>query len=136
MAGGDVSGCVEFSSGYFGFNRFDSGKFGIAFDCTGDTQDGIFGKDPTVDVTAQVLYLDYLELACTTTSARIYDGSGGTILAAALASDVSGVSANTQTWDFRGDPLRCLTAESTSSLCLSSGDGYVSGFMKVWWGRP
>lgn len=133
MATGDVSGCVEFSDTYFGFHRFDSGKYGINFDCTGDTQDVIFCKDPTADVTKAVLYLDYLRLGCGTTSAAILDGSDGTAIVR-LRADSSVTAGGLADWDFGNDPMRCLTAESTQGICLSSGDGDVWGFIKVHWG--
>ena len=137
--GGDVSGCVEFSATYCTFYRFNSGKYGIRFDCTGDTQEAIWAKDPTCDVTKAVLYLDYLDLHCTSGAVRIVEGSGTThgdgTIAYLPGFDMSGAMGAGLTWDFEDDPLRCLTAESTESLCLSSGDGWLWGFMKVHWGE-
>lgn len=132
----DFSGCIEFTAAYCNFFNFNSGKFAVSFDCTGDEQKAIIGKDPTsaTEITKQVFFLEYAQLGCTTTSARLWDGSGGGFICGVLGSDVSGVSANTQSWDFRGDPMRCLTAESTQGICLSSGDGRVCGFIKGFWG--
>jgi hypothetical protein len=129
---GDISLCLEFTATHANFNKFNSGHIGVSWDCTGDEQKSVICKDPTCDLTGSVFYLEYLQLGCGSTDQRIYDGSGGLILAAVLVSDVTGTF-NTETWDFRDDPLRCLVAESTQGLCISSGDGNVCGFLKGYW---
>jgi hypothetical protein len=134
MAGGDVSDCVEMSDGYFGFNRFNSGRFGIAFECTGDGVERIWGKDPTVDVSSSVCYLEYLQLSCASGEVGLYDGSDGTLIGGIKVSDVTPNGTPNSVWDFKGDPLMCLTADNTKSICISAADGHVSGFLKVYWG--
>jgi hypothetical protein len=135
MAGGDVSGCLEMTAAYCNFMKFDSGRFAIVWDCTGDADEVIFGKDPTVDVTGSAFYLDYLKLGCTSTPVRLYDGSGGALIASLVVSDVSPSANMAETWDFRGDPLKCLVAENTESLCISAADGHTWGFIKGGWGK-
>ncbi len=141
---GDMSGCVEMTVGYFGYNRFDSGKIGISFDYTGESDELIFGKDPTMiagdsTVFNNALYIEYIQLATC--------GSGGPVslldgtstnsvpIVTIAGSDVSYGSGNSQVWDFGKDPIVCLTAETTESICVSSaGENYVSGFVKCYWG--
>lgn len=130
----DISDCYEMTAGYGGFNRFNSGKMGIGFDCTGNSSERIFGKDPTVCVTAAVLYLDYAMLSCGTGSVNFVDGSDGDSLFGVAG--CTSLGGNSQEWDFQADPLMCLTAESTSSLCISADNGEVRGFIKVHWGSP
>lgn len=130
----DMSACVEFSAGYFGYFRTTTGHIGLSFDCTGDTQRALICKDPTGDWTRSVFYLEFLQLGCSSTSLRVYDGSGGQFIAGILASDISGGYMNWGIWDFRDDPIRCLTACNTSGICISSGDGYVNGFLQGYWG--
>lgn len=128
----DVSASIEFSANYVNLNRFSSGHLGISFDCTGDTVKAIVGKDPTCIDGNCAFYLEYLQLSCGSTSARLYDGSGGSIIAG-LTNDVS-VASQSLVFDFRDDPYRCLVADNTEGICLSSGDGGVSGFLKGFWG--
>ena len=140
MAGGDISGCLEVSSGYGNLMRFDSGKFGIEFDCTGGADERVWGKDPTVDVTASVLYLEYIQLAGDSTGGLVslVDGSAaGKRVVTLPCSDttVIGGNAGIGVWDFRNDPIICMTAENTQSLCISSTvKGYCGGFVKCYWG--
>lgn len=128
----DLTDCVDFSSSYVNFNRLDHGGFVVTADCTGDTQSCFVSK--ATGFTANAFYLEYLQLGCTSTSARIYDGSAGAIIASCLGSDVSGVSFPTTTSDFRPNALVCLTADSTVGLCLSSGDGFTWGRVQGYWG--
>jgi len=137
MAGGDVSGCLEVSSGYGNLLRYDSGKFGIQFDSTGGVDERIWGKDPTVDVTAQAFYLEYAQLFGCPSGGPISltDGSGGSKIVTVGGSDVSYGGGSQAVWDFQRDPLKCLTADSTQSLCMSSAaNGYCGGFVKGYWG--
>jgi len=136
----DVSGCLEVTVGYGNLIRFDSGKFGIEFDSTGGTDERIWGKDPTCgDMTSQVFFLEYVQLASDATGGPIslVDGSGGSRIVTLTGTDttVVGGGAGIGVWDFRDDPLRCLTADSTQSLCMSSAvKGYCGGFLKGYWG--
>jgi len=128
----DVSASIEFSASYVNLNRFNSGHLGISFDCTGDTQKAIVGKDPTCVDGNAAFHLEYLQFNCGTVSARLYDGSGGSLMFG--GGNDSSVSYNNMTLDFRDDPYKCLVADNTQGICLSSGDGNVSGFIKGYWG--
>ena len=138
MAGGDVSGCLEVSSGFGNLLRFNSGKFGIEFDSTGGADERIWGKDPTVDMTAQVFYLEQVQLAAGESTGGVIslvDGSGGLKIVTLPNGDISSGGGMIGVWDFRDDPLRCLTADSTQSLCMSSTvNGRCGGFIKGYWG--
>ncbi len=137
-AAGDMSNCVEATVGFFGYNRFDSGKIGVSWDFTANAQERIVGKDPALnsnDLTTfkQVLYVDFLQMSCGSGGPiALYDGSGGTLIAALAGVSVGG--GNNGMWDFRGDPLVCLTADNTQSLCISSADAMNTGFVKCHWG--
>lgn len=139
---GDMSGCVEMTIGYFGYHRFNSGKLGISFDYTGGSDENVIGKDITLNandttVTGMVLHIEQVQLSCGSCGpVAIFDGSAGTEPIVALAaSDVSGVTSNEGSWDFRGDPLICLTGDTTQSLCVSSAaNGHIAGFIEAWWG--
>ncbi len=133
MAGGDLSGCIEFSASYVGYYRFNSGRIGVSFDCTGDEVKAIIGKDPTVDLTAQAFYLEQLKMNCGSCQANLYDGSGGQFLVG-IGSDNTAALGGSIDCAWNQDPLVCLTAESTQGICLSSDDGRVSGFIKGYWG--
>ena len=131
----DLSGCIEASAGYYGFFRFTTGSIGISFDSTGGTDERIYGKDSTsaTDITRAKFHLEYLQLSCSSGPIALLDGSedGTTIAPLACGTD----SANSGTWDFRDDPLVCLAAENTQSLCISSPDaGHMGGFIKGYWG--
>ena len=140
MATGDVSGCLEVSSGYGNMLRFESGKFGISFDCTGGIDERIWGKDPTAVYGATALYVDKIQLATCGTGGggpiALIDGSAaGEAIVTLAAHDGTLSSWNEGTWDFKGDPLVCLTADNTQSLCVSSTtNAFISGFIKCWWG--
>jgi len=134
----DMSGCLEVTSGYGNYLRFDSGKFGIFFDGTGDAVERIWGKDPTADVTGAVCLLHKVHLSCATSaSIGLFDGSGGGGIVRLRSSELTATAGATEMWDFEDDPIVCLTAENTQSLSVCAGDGLVSGFLKVSWGtRP
>jgi len=139
---GDFSGCLEVSSGYGNMLRFDSGKYGISFDCTGGTDERIWGKDPTAVVGNQCLYIDKIQLSTCGTggggSIALVDGSAaGQAIVTLSAHDGTLTSGNQGLWDFGNDALVCLTADNTQSLCVSStASAFVSGFVKCWWGAP
>jgi len=136
--GADGSGCLEVTVGYGNMMRFDSGKYGIEFDSTGGVDELIWGKDPTSCVTASVFFLEYVQLASrdiTGGGISLTDGSLGMKIVSLGDGDASGGGPTNGVWDFRGDPLRCLTAESTQSLCMSSTiNGHICGFVKGYWG--
>lgn len=140
MAGGDVSGCLETSSGYGNLMRFNSGKYGVSFDCTGGVDERIFGKDPTVDATKAALYVHYIQLAACGTGGggpvALCDGSGGDAIVTLAAHEGTLTLSNVGFWDFENDPLICLTGDVTQSLCVSSTtSAHISGFVKCHWGK-
>lgn len=132
----DFSGCCEFSGAYGRFNYFESGKFGVDFDFTGNSSERIYGKDPTEasDITKAAFFLDYFRLSCTSGGSylTLTDGSAGAkMLQLYCNTDVGG----REEWDFADDPLVCLTAENTQSLCISATqNGFVTGYIKGHWG--
>lgn len=136
----DFSDNFEVSSGYGNFYRYESGKFGIYFDNSGEGVERIWSKE--ADTTLNVCLLHYIHLSCSTTVAvGLFDGSDGEgivgIKTGDDAGDTSAPMHASQTWDFRDDPLVCLTADTTKSISVCAGDGWVSGFIKVSWGtRP
>lgn len=129
----DFSANYEVSSGYGGYHLFESGKFGIYFDCSGDGVERIWSKE--ADTTQNVCLLHYVHLSCTTVaSVGLFDGSDGDGIVRLRTSDVTYVSqGNSQTWDFKDDPLICMTSDNTKSISVCAGDGWVSGFIKVSW---
>lgn len=135
---GDISGCIEATVGYFGLNNFNSGRYGISFDFTGDDE-RIIGKDPTSVGAGNALYIDYVQLATCGTGAvgqvALCDGSGGVPFITLTAHDGTLTSGNVGVWDFKDDPLVCLTADNTQSVCISSAaSAQTSGFIKCYWG--
>jgi hypothetical protein len=137
--GPDISGCCEFTIGYGNMLKFDSGKYGVEFDSTGGVDERIWGKDPTAVNAKQCLYVEYIHLFGCPTGGPISltDGSAGARIVTAGGSDVSYSGSSWGLWDFKGDPLICITAEGTQSLCISSTiNGYCGGFLKCWWGPP
>ena len=133
----DISVCLEASTGYGNLLKFDSGRYGVSFDSTGGVDERIWGKDPAVGVSASTLYVEYLQLTgCATGGPLAFiDGSTGQAIVSLANSDASYGGGIEGSWDFRGDPLKCLTAESTLSLCVSSTvQGFLSGFIKCHWG--
>lgn len=141
---GDMSGCIEMTVGYFGYHRFESGKIGLTWDCTGGTDERLIGKDPTMiagDTTVfnNALYIDMIQLAGCASGGNValYDGSGGSepVMTLAIGDTTDYEGHQSEVWDFGRDALVCLTAESTSSLCISSTiGGHISGFIKCGWG--
>ena len=131
----DISNCFAVSSGFGGFNRFDSGRLGVNWDNTGNGTERLIAKDNSGDFTAQSFYLEYLQIACSSGKVVLYDGSGGIQIAGVAVGDTSSGYGGTQAWDFKDDPLVTLSAESTQALCISAGQGQTTGFVKGYWGR-
>lgn len=130
MASTDLSQCLETTTGYGAFGRTLSGHVFAEFDATGNASERAYGKDPACCVTLAVFFLEYLQLGCASGGLNLYDGSGGSkILGLADA-----CLARTETWDFRNDPLRCLTACNTQSLCVSAANGFWKGTLIGTWG--
>ena len=134
MAGGDFSGCFEMTAAYGGYFRTLGGKYAVSWDFTGGSSERVIGKDPTIDLSSQVFHLEWATMSCASGAAGLYDGSGAQRLFGIMVSDVSPAGVATQSWDFRDDPLICLTADSTQSLCVSAANGHVCGFIKGFWG--
>jgi len=135
----DMSGCCEFTVGYGNFLHFNSGKYGIEFDSTGGTDERIFGKDPTnADITKSAFWLEYIQLTAGDSSGgalSVMDGSTGLKIVTLPAGDSSYSGGLSQVWDFKDDPIACLTADATYSLCMSSTvKGFCGGFIKGYWG--
>ena len=126
----DISDCYEFTTAYSGFNKFNTGKIGVGFDFTGVSSEKIISKPG--DFTKAALYLEKVSLACgTNTFVNLVDGSTGSSI---LGLPGGSAGANSGEWDFEKDPMKVLEAESTSSLCVSAWNGYVTGFVKAYWG--
>jgi len=138
MATGDVSSCLEASSGYGNMLKFDSGKYWVTFDSTGGVDERIWGKDPTAVYGKSALYVDLIQLGCCATAGPIalIDGSGGLPICNLVGSDVSTSDCGpSEVWDFGDDALVCLTADNTQSLCVSSTiNGHLAGAFRCWWG--
>jgi hypothetical protein len=132
---GEVSACLEMTIGYGSVYRFDSGRIGISFDFTGNSQEKIWAKDPTSVTGNQVWYLEYLSFGCSSGTVNVYDGSAGAFmfgLQVPIEASASG-SAEIQ-HDFKDDPLVCLTTDNTQSICISATNGFTHGFFKGYWG--
>jgi hypothetical protein len=139
---GDISGCYEMSSGGGGFFRFDTGKLGADWDVS-DGDYKVIGKDGTNDLTGSTFYLEQLFVAgCGTGMASVgllTDGSTGTTILGVpvnTGGDGSEPVYASGAWDFKDDPVRCLTAESTLSLCVTCDGGFTRGSLKGYWGPP
>ena len=135
MANGDMSNCFAASTGFGSFNRFNSGRIGVNWDNTGGGTEKVIVKDGSddSDFTKSTFYLEYLQMACASGKVVLYDGSAGLQIAGIAVSDGSAGSTS-QAWDFKDDPLKVLESESTSSLCISAGNGQTTGFVKGYWG--
>jgi hypothetical protein len=133
----DFSGCIEMTAAYANFHYLRDRNFVISFDCTGNGNDLVYGKDSTTatDITKSTFFLEEFQLSCTSGGSYIgiYDGSGGSEIMHPIYC-VSGKGGH-QTWNFEKEPLRCLTAESTQSLCISATqNGFITGYIKGHWG--
>jgi len=128
----DFSANYELSSGYGGYHLFESGKFGIYFDCSGDGVERIWSKE--ADTTLNACLIHYIHLSCATSAGvGLFDGSDGEGIVKLRTSDATATGGLTETWDFRDDPLVCMTSDTTKSISVCAGDGWVSGFIKVSW---
>jgi len=107
---------------------FVSGKRWVIFeeaDSAADTQ-LLVGKDITNGT--QLFHIEYVVLNCATGgNVGVLDGSGAVAPFFRLSGDVS-VGSNSQTWDFREDPMICADSDSTC-LCITA-TGTFNGFVK------
>lgn len=124
-------------AGLFGYNKTLSGKIGVSFDYTGSGVTlPVYGKDavsfPSGSRTA-AFYLTEVWLSCGTVGqVGLKDGSTGTDI---LRIGCGSTGANAIYWDFKHDPLICLTADASVSLCISlAGNGMVAGRVNGFWG--
>jgi len=134
---GDISNCFAVCTGYGNFVRFDSGHVGVSWDLTGEGTERLIWKEPSCDLTAAVFYLEYVQIAigCGSGFCTLNDGTTPTAPIVGLPlSDSSGFGKVSQEWDFKDDPVRCLTACNTQALCITVGDSYATGFIKGYWG--
>ena len=129
---GEWSKTVD-ATGFFGYNQTLNGQMSVEFEVTAIPVAGwILGKSTDVpDLSRQVFYLTEIWLSCGTSTVRIFDGStGDAIVGLSCASS----GATSQHWDFRHNPLLCLTADSTTYLCVSSNGINASGHINGYWG--
>ena len=122
--------------------KFDSGKFGTAFAAVAteasvshlfEFSDAVGGDNTAARMSC---YVSYLQMSCNSAGRpHLRDGSAGTsIVASQPASDVT-IQSYSQAWDFRDDPLVCLTADGTSVLAVDmTAGGAYQGFVKYHFG--
>ena len=131
---GDFSDCVEMTAAYANYTESQLGRVVVSFDCTGNAGERIYGKDQTAVAGTAVFNLEYVQLACSSASVRLYDGSAGGFICGIVGSDASSETNLYGTWDFRNDPLKTLVTDNTQSLCISAGNGHTCGLIKGYWG--
>jgi hypothetical protein len=92
--------------------------------------------DPTIDSTKYVCFLDYVQMACnSSTSAALYEGSAGTRVIPDFCSGCEGAGSYSETWDFRDDPIVLQNDSTEAWLCISGGaQGMVHGLVKYHFG--
>lgn len=89
-------------------------------------------------------YIDYIQMSCNTAGRpHLRDGSiGGSLVGsqppALDTTNDPGSQSYSQEWDFRDDPLVCLTAvDNTSTITIDmTSAGAYSGFVKYHFGPP
>ena len=125
--------------------QFDSGKFGTAFSSEGSDASvaHLFEFSTAVggDNTAAkfACYIDFIQMSCNSAGQpHLRDGSAGTsIVGSRPPSDVT-IQSYSQAWDFRDDPIVCLTAvDDTSTIVIDmTVAGAHQGFVKYHFGPP
>ncbi len=126
-------------------NKFDSQKFGTSFQsvATEASASHLFEFSTAVggDNTAAKMscFIDTIQMSCNSAGRpHLRDGSaGGSLVGSQPPSDVTNQSYS-QTWDFRDDPLVCLTAvDNTSTITIDmTVAGAYTGFVKYHFGPP
>lgn len=122
--------------------NFNSGKFGVGFRATAteasvshlfEFSTAIGGDNTNAKFSC---YVDSIQMSCGSQGgAHIRDGSAGDSIVGALAG-ISG-SSYSEKWDFRDDPLVCLTADGTSVLSVDMTlAGKYQGYVKYHFGPP
>lgn len=136
---------ADFSKGFEAvqgsYQQTMSGQIHVCSFNNGNDSYKIYGKDPTItDITRQCFYLTGVQMFCSTgTLFRLMDGSVGATtdrnVIVSLASSCD-AGANSASWDFHDDPMVCLTAEHTSTLCISAdvSCGLWSVNLQGYWG--
>lgn len=112
---------------------FLSGKSGVSFYATA-TEASVSLLVDAADFSTASVYVDLIQLSCSSAGGpAIYDGSSGDSITGRLACGTEVF--HSQVWDFRDDPIQCLGADTTDTLCVSmAGAGPYQGFMKYHWG--
>ena len=112
-------------------HNFDDGKFGVTYSSI-PTEASAFEIIPHADHTANSVYLDYVQLACSCGSnIRLVDGSNGKNV---LKLQCATGHPNSETWDFGRVPL-VLKGDTSEGVDISaSAAGDVAGFIKYHWG--
>lgn len=82
-------------------------------------------------------YVDYLQMSCVSAGMpHLRDGSSGTSIVGSVQPG-QGFQSASQAWDFKDDPLVCLTADGTSRLFIDmTVQGAYQGFVKYHFGPP
>lgn len=127
----DLSKCVEASAGYYSYMQTSLGHIIVQFDGTGNDYERIYGKDPTCCVTQSVFYLEYFQINCATGGVSLLDGSNYSSI---FGDFRDSSSPRKESWDFRKDPLRCLTGCFTESLSIAVNNGFYQGILMGYWG--
>ncbi len=120
--------------------RFLGGKFGTAFRATAteasvshlfEFSTAVGGDNTNAKFSC---YVDFVQLSCGSQGgAHLRDGSSGESIVQTLAG-ISG-SSYAHTWDFKDDPLVCLTADGTSVLAVDMTlAGKYQGYVKYHFG--
>ena len=128
-----------------GTTRFDSGKYGTSFQAVATEASvthlfeySAFAGDATAGNRFSC-YVDLIQMSCNTAGRpHLRDGSSGdSLVGSQPPSDVT-MQSYSQTWDFRDDPLICLTAaDNTSVLAIDmTVAGAYTGFVKYHIGPP
>lgn len=112
---------------------FNSGKWGHSFYCVA-TEASVTLIVDAADHSQSAAYIEYIQLSCSSGSLpAIYDGSAGSSVTGRLTCGTGAFTS--QEWDFKDDPVVCLGADDTETICVSvSAAGPYQGFIKGYWG--
>ena len=126
--------------------RFNSGKFGTAFAAVATEASVSHLFEFSVAISGDntnarfSCYIDYIQMSCNSAGRpHLRDGSAGTsIVASQPSSDVTIPQGYSQAWDFRDDPLVCLTVvDDTSTIAIDmTVAGAYQGVVKYHFGGP
>lgn len=128
----DITKNIEMTAGYFTYQTSLQDRFCLGWEFTGGSSERLFCKDPTCGNQAgNCFYLETFQISCTSGSADAFDGSAGSKLWGFACSSMVGAQLF---MDFRPNAIKCLTADNTSSFCISADNGYVSGHITGFFG--